>query len=60
MFTNEANFTNIDPKNRIYVSQVAHKVYVDVNEQGTEAAAATGILLKRVKTNKGKKKILEE
>jgi serpin B len=43
----EANFTgissNVVPSNNLYISNVFHKAYVKVDEQGTEAAAATAV-----------------
>ena len=38
---NKANFSNLSPTKGVYVSQVIQKVVIEVNEEGTEAAAAT-------------------
>lgn len=43
MFTSEANFSNIVEDDNLCVSKVVHKAFIDVDENGTEASAATGI-----------------
>ncbi len=45
-FSNAADFSGMTGKPDFTISAAIHKAYIDVNEQGTEAAAATSIVMR--------------
>ncbi|WP_353570908.1 serpin family protein [Candidatus Albibeggiatoa sp. nov. BB20] len=46
--TQQANFTGmIDSKDKFAISAVIHKAFIDLDEKGTEAAAATAVIMTR-------------
>src|SRR3984957_17352251 len=45
-FTSSADFSGMTGKKDFAISAVIHKAYIDVNEEGTEAAAATAVTMR--------------
>jgi serpin B len=45
-FTNRADFSGMTGGRDLFISEVVHKAFVSVDEAGTEAAAATAIVMK--------------
>jgi serpin B len=44
-FTDFANFSKMDEANFVKIGEIYHKAFVEVNEEGTEAAGATAVVV---------------
>jgi serpin B len=45
-FSDQSDFSGMDGSRNLSISEVFHQAFVDVKEEGTEAAAATGVVVK--------------
>ena len=44
-FTDQANFSTISKSNKLKISKIVHKTFIEVDEEGSEAAAATAVVM---------------
>jgi serpin B len=52
-FTDAADFSGITRAERLLIGAVVHQAYIDVDEQGTEAAAATAVTMRPMALRRG-------
>ncbi len=52
MHSQNADFSGMTGERDLFIDEVIHKAFVETNEEGTEAAAATGMVLKGEMANR--------
>ena len=57
-FTDKADFSGMTSEAKIQIDQVIHQAYVDVNEEGTEAAAATAVTMRTMAIRQPEKPVV--
>jgi leukocyte elastase inhibitor len=50
-FSMSADFSGITENEKLYISKVVHKANIELDEEGTEAAAATAIFMRKTSIN---------
>lgn len=50
-FTNYADFSGMTGRKDLCIDEVLHKAFIEVNEEGTEAAAATAVIMRLTSVN---------
>ena len=59
-FTDNADFSAMSKTNRLKIAKIIHKTFIEVDEEGTEAAGATAVVMrKKAKPKKEIKMIVD-